>query len=43
MIYKKENAVNIEKNGVKMRIYNNKEQCPQAAVAYQETETVHSD
>jgi mannose-6-phosphate isomerase-like protein (cupin superfamily) len=43
MIYKKENAVNIEKNGVKMRIYNNKEQCPQAAVAFQETETGHSE
>lgn len=43
MIYRKENAINIEKNGVKMRIYNTKEQCPQAAVVYQETEKGHSE
>ncbi len=43
MIFTKENAVTIEKNGVKMRIYNNKEQCPQAAVVYQETEKGHSE
>jgi hypothetical protein len=43
MLYKKENAVNIEKSGVKMRIYNSKEQCPQATVVYQETETGHSE
>jgi len=43
MLYKKENAVNIEKNGVKMRIYNRKEQFPQAAVVCQETETGHSE
>jgi mannose-6-phosphate isomerase-like protein (cupin superfamily) len=43
MLYKKESTINIEKNGVKMRIYNSKEQCPQAAVVYQETETGHSE
>ncbi len=43
MIFKKEDAVSIEKNGVKMRIYNSKEQCPQAAVVFQETETGHAE
>ncbi len=43
MIYTKENAATIEKNGVKMRVYNNKEQCPQAAIVYQETEKGHSE
>ena len=43
MIYKKENAFAIEKHGVRMRIYNGKDQCPQAAVAYQETDTGHAE
>jgi len=43
MIYKKENAVAVEKHGVRMRIYNGKDQCPQAAVAYQETERGHAE
>jgi mannose-6-phosphate isomerase-like protein (cupin superfamily) len=41
MVFKKNNALNIEKNGVTMRIYNDKDQCGQAAVAYQETEKGH--
>ena len=41
MIYKKENAPVFEKHGVKMRVYNSKEQCPDAAVVYQETQTGH--
>jgi mannose-6-phosphate isomerase-like protein (cupin superfamily) len=41
MIFKKEDAVEFEKSGVKMRVYNSKEQCPQAAVVYQETEKGH--
>ena len=43
MIYKKENAVSIEKHGVKMRIYNGIDDCAQAAVAYQETERGHGE
>jgi mannose-6-phosphate isomerase-like protein (cupin superfamily) len=43
MICKKADALNIEKNGVKMRIYNSKDQCGQAAVVYQETEKGHSE
>jgi len=34
MIYRKQDAAIIEKNGVKMRIYNSKKQCPHAVVAY---------
>ena len=41
MIYKKETATEFEKQGVNMRVYNNKEQCPQAAVVYQETQRGH--
>ena len=41
MIYKKENAIEFEKHGVKMRVYNSKEQCPEASVVYQETKTGH--
>jgi mannose-6-phosphate isomerase-like protein (cupin superfamily) len=41
MIYKKEQAIEFEKQGVKMRVYNTKEQCPQAAVVYQETDKGH--
>lgn len=43
MIYTKKDAVNIEKNGVKMLIYNSKQQCSQAAVVYQETERGHTE
>ncbi len=42
MIFKKSRAFNLEKHGVRMRIYNSIEDCPQAAVAYQETETGHA-
>lgn len=43
MIFNKENAFAVEKHGVRMRIYNGKDNCPQAAVAYQETETGHAE
>ena len=43
MIIKKENAPEFVKQGVKMRVYNSKEQCPEAAVVYQETETGHAE
>ena len=41
MIFKKENAPEFEKHGVKMRVYNTKEQCPEASVVYQETKNGH--
>ena len=43
MIFKKENAVEFEKQGVKMRVYNSKEQCESASVVYQETTKGHSE
>jgi mannose-6-phosphate isomerase-like protein (cupin superfamily) len=43
MICRKQDAITVEKQGVKMRIYNSKDQCPQAAVVYQETEKGHSE
>jgi mannose-6-phosphate isomerase-like protein (cupin superfamily) len=43
MIIKKNQTVEFEKQGVKMRVYNTKEQCPEAAVVYQETETGHHE
>jgi mannose-6-phosphate isomerase-like protein (cupin superfamily) len=43
MIYKRENATVFEKHGVKMHVYNSVEECPEAAVVYQETETGHSE
>jgi mannose-6-phosphate isomerase-like protein (cupin superfamily) len=43
MICRKQDAITVEKQGVKMRIYNSKNQCPQAAVVYQETEKGHSE
>jgi mannose-6-phosphate isomerase-like protein (cupin superfamily) len=43
MIYKKENTIEFEKQGVKMRVYNTKEQCPEASVVYQETQKGHSE
>jgi mannose-6-phosphate isomerase-like protein (cupin superfamily) len=42
-IYKKKDASAIEKHGVRMRIYNSKEDCPQAALVYQETESGHAE
>jgi mannose-6-phosphate isomerase-like protein (cupin superfamily) len=41
MIYRKEDTTEFDKQGVKMRVYNSKEQCPQAAVVYQETQKGH--
>ena len=43
MIFKLKNAQRIEKHGVKMHIYNTQEECPQAAVVYQETEKGHME
>jgi len=34
MIFKKENAQEFEKHGVTMRVYNTKDQCPEASVVY---------
>jgi len=36
MIFKKENAPEFEKHGVRMRVSNTKEQCPEASVVYQD-------
>ena len=41
MIYKKEQATEVFKQGVKMRIYNSNSDCPEASVVYQETESGH--
>lgn len=41
MIFKKEDAIEFEKQGVKMRVYNSAEQCSQAAIVYQETDKGH--
>lgn len=43
MIFKFKNTTNIEKHGVKMHIYNTKEECKEAAVVYQETEKGHME
>jgi len=43
MIFKSKNTTNIEKCGVKMHIYNTKEECHEAAVLYQETEIGHME
>jgi mannose-6-phosphate isomerase-like protein (cupin superfamily) len=43
MIIKKAQAFEFEKQGVKMRVYNSKDQCPDAAVVYQETLTGHNE
>jgi mannose-6-phosphate isomerase-like protein (cupin superfamily) len=43
MLIKKNQAVEFEKQGVKMRVYNSKDQCPEAAVVYQETQTGHHE
>ncbi len=43
MIYKKDKSIEFEKQGVKMKIYNSKEQCPEASIVYQETEKGHCE
>lgn len=43
MVFKMSNALSIEKHGVTMRIYNDLLDCPQAAVAYQETGSGHGE
>jgi predicted house-cleaning noncanonical NTP pyrophosphatase (MazG superfamily) len=43
IVFKPENAVMIEKHGVRMRIYTTKSDCRNAAVLYQETETGHAE
>jgi mannose-6-phosphate isomerase-like protein (cupin superfamily) len=43
MVYRKKDAALIEKHGVRMKIYNSSEDCPQAAVCYQETEKGHEE
>jgi mannose-6-phosphate isomerase-like protein (cupin superfamily) len=43
MIYKKENTIEFEKQGVKMRVYNTKDHCPEASIVYQETLTGHNE
>lgn len=43
MIFKKEAAIQFEKQGVTMRVYNSKEQCENAAIVYQETSVGHSE
>ncbi len=43
VIYKKNKAFQIEKQNVKMRVYNSKEDCPAASVVYQETEKGHGE
>ena len=41
MIFKFEDARTLEKHGIRMFIYNTKEEYNRAAVVYQETETGH--
>jgi mannose-6-phosphate isomerase-like protein (cupin superfamily) len=41
MVIKKSGAFKTEKHGVNMWIYNGKDQCPEAAVVYQETDKGH--
>lgn len=43
MIYQKSGAFHTAKQGVDMWIYNGKDDCPQAAVVYQETEQGHAE
>jgi len=42
MLFKRKDAFKVSKHGVDMAIYNGKEDCLQAAVAYQETKTGHA-
>jgi mannose-6-phosphate isomerase-like protein (cupin superfamily) len=43
MIFKRDQAFSTAKNGVRMWIYNGKDDCPEAAVVYQETESGHAE
>ncbi len=43
MVYKRNNDVSFEKYGVRMTVYNAREDFPHAAIAYQETETGHAE
>jgi mannose-6-phosphate isomerase-like protein (cupin superfamily) len=43
MVITKEKAIELEKQGVRMRIYNTKEQCPEASIVYQETLMGHHE
>jgi mannose-6-phosphate isomerase-like protein (cupin superfamily) len=43
MVYKKSQAFEVEKYGVRMWIYNGVDDCSNAAVVYQETEQGHSE
>lgn len=43
VVFKPENAGVIEKHGVRMRVYTTKNDCRDAAVLYQETETGHAE
>ncbi|HEY7976756.1 MAG TPA: cupin domain-containing protein [Rhizomicrobium sp.] len=42
-IFHQKDAFRTSKNGVDMWIYNGKPECPEAAVAYQETTTGHAE
>ena len=43
MVIKRDNAIEIEKQGVKMRVYNSKDECPDASIVYQETQKGHNE
>jgi mannose-6-phosphate isomerase-like protein (cupin superfamily) len=43
MIIKKEQAIEFEKQGVRMMVYNSKDQCPEASIVYQETQKGHRE
>jgi len=43
MLYHRQDALALTKQGVQMWIYNGKEECPQAAVVYQETAQGHAE
>jgi mannose-6-phosphate isomerase-like protein (cupin superfamily) len=43
MIYKRKDAFHLEKHGVAMWVYNSVQDCPGAAVVWQETETGHAE
>jgi len=43
MVFPRDQAFLISKQGVNMWVYNGKEDCPNAAVVYQETETGHAE
>ncbi|MBN1181105.1 MAG: cupin domain-containing protein [Bacteroidales bacterium] len=43
MIIKKEQAIEFEKYGVRMWVYNSKDQCSEASIVYQETTKGHQE